>query len=212
MARQRGWVVAVIAATALVIFGPAAPRATDLFDEIYEKGQPLESSLETLTARFTETSSSPLLQRPLVARGVVSVLRPSKVRLDYDEPEARTVLINDEVLTVVWPSRDLKQQSNIGPAQRRIERSFVAKSPAELRSHFDIRASVAADRAGTWLLHMTPKRRQIREGLSTLELWLDRETVMLQAMRMTFPSGDTKLMEFAEVTINPPIDEAIFKK
>jgi hypothetical protein len=27
---------------------------------------------------------------------------------------------------------------------------------------------------------------------------------------MTFPNGDTKLMEFADVKINPPIDPSVF--
>ena len=30
-------------------------------------------------------------------------------------------------------------------------------------------------------------------------------------MRMTFPGGDTKLMEFEDVRINPSIDEAVFR-
>ena len=58
---------------------------------------------------------------------------------------------------------------------------------------------------------MTPKRRQIREGLSQLELWLDRASVTLTAMRMTFPNGDTKLMEFEDVRVNPAIDPSLFQ-
>ena len=36
-------------------------------------------------------------------------------------------------------------------------------------------------------------------------------SVMLAAMRMVFPSGDTKLMEFEDVRINPAIDESAFQ-
>jgi hypothetical protein len=35
-------------------------------------------------------------------------------------------------------------------------------------------------------------------------LWIDRTTVVLAAMKMTFPNGDTKLMEFSNVKINAP--------
>jgi len=45
----------------------------------------------------------------------------------------------------------------------------------------------------------------------TLELWLDRTTVMLTSMRMTFPNGDTKLMAFEDVKVNPAIDPALFQ-
>ena len=47
---------------------------------------------------------------------------------------------------------------------------------------------------------MMPKRKQIQEGLTRLELWLDQQSLLLAAMRMTFPSGDTKLMTFADVS------------
>jgi hypothetical protein len=58
---------------------------------------------------------------------------------------------------------------------------------------------------------MVPKRKQIREGLSRLELWLDQRSLLLSAMRMTFPNGDTKLMILADVVANPPLDSSVFK-
>jgi outer membrane lipoprotein-sorting protein len=186
----------------------AAPR--DLFDEIYDKGKPLEASLQTLTARFTETTTSSLLTRALVARGTLAVVRPHKIVLLYDDPDRRTVLIDGDVMRMVWPARTIDQRTNIAAAQRRIQRYFIDKSPAELRSHFDIQASVATDRQGVWLVTMTPKRKQIKEGVAALELWLDQKSVMLTAMRMTFPNGDTKLMAFADVKVNPEIDPAMF--
>jgi outer membrane lipoprotein-sorting protein len=58
---------------------------------------------------------------------------------------------------------------------------------------------------------MVPRRKQIAEGLARLELWIERDTVMLSALLMTFPNGDTKRMTFADVRVNPVIDEALFK-
>jgi outer membrane lipoprotein-sorting protein len=55
-----------------------------------------------------------------------------------------------------------------------------------------------------------PRRKQIREGLSALALWIDRETVMVSSLSMTFPNGDTKRMSFDDVRVNPAIDDAVF--
>src|SRR4051812_19702351 len=45
---------------------PAPARSkTDLFDDIYQRGRGIDSTLKTLTARFTETTTSPLLTRPV---------------------------------------------------------------------------------------------------------------------------------------------------
>jgi outer membrane lipoprotein-sorting protein len=188
-----------------------ATTAADLFDEIYARGKPLEASLKTLTAQFTETSHSPLLAKPLVARGTLTVVRPSRVALLYSQPDSRTVIIDAGKLRVVWPSRAIDRTTPVGAMERRVQQYFVDKSPDQLRRHFDIDARVAADRPGTWFVSLAPKRKQIREGLSRLDLWITRETVMLSAMRMTFPGGDTKLMEFEDVRVNPSIDEAVFR-
>lgn len=209
MRLQRSALVAGVLAIATTAIAMSAPP--DLFDEIYAKGRPLESNLRTLSGRFTETTTSSLLTRPLVARGTLAVIRPDKVVLLYDDPERRTVLIDGDTIRMLWPSRTIDQRTNIGAAQRRIQHYFVNKSPAELRSHFDIAATVASDRQNMWLVTMSPKRKQIKEGLATLELWLDRSTVMLTSMRMTFPNGDTKLMAFADVKVNPTIDPALFQ-
>jgi outer membrane lipoprotein-sorting protein len=185
--------------------------STDLFDEVFEKGRGIDASLRTVTARFTETTTSSLLTRPLVAHGVVAVERPARVVLQYSEPEQRIVLIDGDRLTVSWPGRNIRQVRDIGASQRRVQRYFVGASADELRKEFDILAEDAPDRAATYRVTMRPKRRQIREGIERLELWIGRSTLLMSAMRMTFPNGDTKLMTFEDVSPNAEIDPGLFR-
>jgi outer membrane lipoprotein-sorting protein len=194
----------------LLLHASAPPPARDLFDEIYARGRGIESSLETVTARFTETTTSSLLSRPLVAQGTLAVVRPSKIVLRYSDPEPRTVLIDQNRLTLVWPTRAVRQQTDIGAAQRRIEKYFLDKTPDELRRNFSIAATEADDRAGTWRVTMVPTRKQIQQGLTRLELWIDRTSMLLAAMRMTFPNADTKLMVFENVVVNGRVDPKVF--
>ena len=58
---------------------------------------------------------------------------------------------------------------------------------------------------------MVPKQKRIREGLTRLELWVDKAALMMAAMRMTFPNGDTKLMTFTDVRPNAALDPSVFK-
>ena len=183
----------------------------DLFDDIYERGQKQNAGLKTLTAAFTETSTSALLAKPLVERGLVFVERPSRVALRYNDPDTRTVLMDGDKMTVSWPSAGVHSITDIGAAQRRVQKYFVDSSAKELRSHFTITARDAQDRPNTYYLSMEPKRKQIQEGITRIELWLDRTTLLMTAMRMTFPSGETKLMTFADVKTNAAIDPAMFR-
>jgi outer membrane lipoprotein-sorting protein len=200
---------AIATLLATVLLHGAAP-APDLFDEIYARGRGIETSLKTVTARFTETTTSSLLSRPLVAKGTLAVERPSKIVLRYSDPEPRTILIDRNTLTIDWPSRSVHQRTDIASAQQRIEKYFVDKSPDELRKHFTITAVEADDRAGTWRVTMVPSRKQIQQGLTRLELWIDRTSLLLSAMRMTFPNADTKLMVFENVVVNGPVDAKAF--
>jgi outer membrane lipoprotein-sorting protein len=191
---------------------PAALSAgADLFDELYKQGQAKNGAMKTLTASFVETTTSTLLNRPLVARGTMAVERPSRIALRYTDPDQRVVLIDANTMTMSWPARNLLQSQEIGAAQKRIQKYFVDSSPTELRSNFTIDAREADDRAGAYLITMVPKRRQIQEGLARLELWVDRTTQLMTAMKMTFPNGDTKLMTFSDVKPNAPVDQALFR-
>ena len=201
--------LAVMVWFALAITGIAAAER-DLFDDIYDRGQKYTAGLKTLTATFTETSTSSLLTTPLVARGTVSVERPSRVVLRYTEPDARILLIDGDKMTLSWPSAHVHTVTDIGASQRRVQKYFVDSSPTELRTHFQIVAGEASDKPGTYHLTMVPKRKQIQQGLTQLDLWIDKTSIMLSAMRMTFPTGDTKLMTFTDVRTNPQIDPSVF--
>jgi hypothetical protein len=57
---------------------------------------------------------------------------------------------------------------------------------------------------------MIPKRKQMREGLARLELWVGRTSMLLDTMKMTFANGDTKTMAFEDVVANAPLDAGTF--
>lgn len=189
--------------------GKPAPGG-DLFDEIYRRGAPVEKTLHAVAASFVETSTSTLLKAPQVVRGTLVGQRPNQVRLVYAGSDPRTVIVNGNKLSVDWPSRNLKETRDISGTMRRAERFFVMSTPAELRKHFDVVAVEPPDARGTWQVTFTPKRAQMREGVSRVHLWIDQASLVLQAIKMEYPGGDTRLMEFSDVRINPPVDANAF--
>lgn len=180
---------------------------TGSFDARYARGQQVNASIRTLTASFIETTQSSLLTQPLVARGTLAVERPSRVVLHYTQPTVRTVLIDRNKMTVTWPSM---QTMDVGAAMGRIEKMFVNGSAKDLRQQFEIDDRQTGEPAGIYHVVMTPKQRRIREGLTRLELWVDEQTSLLSAIRMTFPNGDSKHMAFEQVTPNATLPAGVF--
>lgn len=172
------------------------------FDELYRRGQAVNTGLKTLTAHFTETTTSSLLTRPLIEHGTLAVERPAKVVLRYTVPEERTILIDGNRLVLSWPGRNILQTQNIGQMQGRVQKYFVNSGPEELRKSFDISVVDQEKRPGTDHVSLLPKRPQIREGLTRLDLWIDQTSLLLAAMRMTFANGDSKLMTLEDVVPN----------
>jgi outer membrane lipoprotein-sorting protein len=193
---------------ALAIAASAPVRAsapTDLFDDIYRRGQPMEQSIKTIRAHFIETTTSSLLVKPVVAEGTLLAVRPSDILLSYSKPERKLLRIDATTLSFVWPDRKLHETRDIRENQARVKKYFADKTPDELRRHFTISATEDSAKAGTWRIEMLPKRKQIQQGVTKIELWIDQRSSILSTMTLTFAGGDTKTMAFTNVEVNPPI-------
>jgi outer membrane lipoprotein-sorting protein len=205
-------VCAAATASTVLVLAQRAPARKAAFDDLYRRGQHANAGLNTLTARFTETTTSALLTRPLVEHGTLAVERPAKVVMNYAVPETRTVLIDGDRLVLSWPGRHIHQVTNIGQMQGRVQKYFVDSDPEELRRSFDITVTDAEKRSGTEHVALLPKRKQIREGLTQLDLWIDQSSLLLAAMRMTFANGDTKLMTLEDIVPNAPLAPGTFSR
>jgi len=200
----------LLALVACATLASAQAPSRDLFDEIYARGRGVETSLKTVTARFTETTTTAMVSKPIVSHGTLAVIRPDRIVLRYADPEPHVVLIDGPQMTFSWPSRAITQKSDIGAARKRVDKYFLDKSPDELRRTFKIVTVTASDPPNTWHITMTPTRGQISQGLAKLHLWLDRTSMLLTAMKMEFPNGDAKLMAFEDVQVNGTVDPTLF--
>jgi outer membrane lipoprotein-sorting protein len=188
----------------------AAPQPADPLDALFARGKAMQATLHSISASFTETTVSSLLRDPLVARGTVVAAVPLRMLMTYTTPEVRYVLMDQTRIVTVVPSRRERDELNIADMQRRIQRYFVEASPKELRQSFDI--SLAPDPAlpGADLMDMRPRRKQIKEGLARLRLWIDRTSLVMSKLRMDYADGDSRTIELSDIKINPPVDDRTF--
>jgi len=209
----RSAIQAISAALTVFLLSVTTPAIAppDTFDELYARGQKANAAIKTLTARFTETTTSSLLTRPMIARGRLAVERPSRVVMRYTDPDARVVLIDGNRMTMSWPGKNLTQVTDIAAAQGRVQKYFVNGTAADLRGQFEIDDhSSAGDRPELYFVTMVPKRKQIRAALAQLDLRVNRSSLLLHSMKMTFANGDTKTMIFEDVVPNAPLEPGSF--
>jgi outer membrane lipoprotein-sorting protein len=189
----------------------AARRPGDLFAEIFQRGSVKQRAMKSIRATFTETTVSTLLVKPILARGSVIAAPPSLVRMTYTEPEAKTITMDGRSLVVVWPARSERQQIDIRETRQRIDKYFTNASVDELRRMFDITAAPDSAMRRVDRVTMIPKRKQIKQGLQQLELWIDRERELLVQMRLSFPGGDQKTIALEDIVVDVPVSDDTFR-
>jgi outer membrane lipoprotein-sorting protein len=196
----------LIAGTTLLF----AQKPADPLDALFARGKAMQKEMTSISATFTETTVSTLLKDPIVARGTVIAAMPLRVLMSYKTPDVKYILLDEKTMVLATPAKHERQEINIADAQKRVQKYFVDASPKDLRSSFAI--ALAPDPPGGTvdLMDMTPTRKQIKEGLSRLRLWIDRERLVMTKMRMDMPSGDTRTIELSDIKTNVPIDATTF--
>jgi outer membrane lipoprotein-sorting protein len=153
---------------------------------------------------------STLLRDPVIEKGTLVAALPIRVVMTYSSPPSKILALDDKRLLIVWPARQVREDIDIAGIQRRVQRYFVDASTRELRESFTIALSSDPALDDDYLLDMTPKRRQIAEGLTRLRLWIDRNRLVMVRMTLDYPSGDSKTLALQDIRTNVPIDEKAF--
>jgi outer membrane lipoprotein-sorting protein len=200
--------VLVTLLAAFMAVGPAAPP--DLFSDLFKRSPIAQRTLRSMRADFIETSTSSLLSAPLVARGTLVAAPPGRLAMTYTSPDPKTLVVNMERLVVTWPQRNQREELNIARTQERVRKYFADANPDQLRKSFDVRVSESPELGGTYLVDMTPTRKQIRSGLQHLQVWVDRNEVLPRQLKMTFPGGDTKTIRIDNLEQNVPVSDSMF--
>jgi len=198
----------LVAVVLALVAGSAQPP--DVFDDLYARAQQRNGAVRTVHAEFVETTTSTLLRDPIVARGTLVAEMPARLRLDYAGGDRRVVVVDEHRLAVNGQDPSMRLVRDITTTQKRVQKYFVDKSPAELRKHFTVRASADPGTPGTYEVLMVPTRAQIKEGLSELRIWIDGKTLFLRQIRMVFPGGDSKTFVLDHVRLDQPVAPGTF--
>ena len=191
--------------------GGTTVSADDLFTQIFNRTLIKQRSMQSVRARFTETTTSSLLSKPLVAHGIVIGASPARVLMTYTDPGVKSIVIDSKTLTIVWPGRNEREKIDITETQKRIDQNFRNAKLEDLRAMFTITAEPDAGIRNADRIEMTPLKKPMKAGLARLDLWIDRTTDLLVQMRLTFPGGDQKTIALEDIVINVPVTDEMFK-
>jgi len=199
-----------LAATAAPASG-AAPAALTL-DEVLQRFDAVQRTMRTLSAQFTETTTSELLKEPMVSRGRFYMTKPDSVMWEYTSPESMQFVIAKDEYVGYFPSRKQAERRNIQRWRDQIFRFFgLGQMSEELMKFYDIRLEDAGpEMKGTYLLVLDPKKRRVKKRMESVVFWVDDSSFLPVQVEYRGASGNTRVIQFQKIQLNPDLSAGLY--
>jgi outer membrane lipoprotein-sorting protein len=130
--------------------------------------------------------------------------------MEYKRPVPKTVALDQRVMIIAWPGQSALERVNIAETQRRVQKYFVDVSPKQLQESFVATLSQERSSEDVYRLDLVPKRRQISEGVTRVQIWIHSGSLMMTKMALSFAGGDAKTLELRDIKVNPQLDDNAF--
>jgi outer membrane lipoprotein carrier protein len=181
---------------------PPGLKGAEKLAALVQRVSQVQASTATLTARFDLRRTSHLLAAPSVSSGRFYYRGPDSVRWDYETPRPMTVVISGGVAITYRPAEKRAERVEVGRAQRRVFRFISVSEPLEkLRQYFSFTFRDPGPGAN-YTLELRPTAHQIKKRLQSVELEIQRQTLLPVRVAYTEADGDKTEYVFTDIEVN----------
>ena len=185
----------------------SAGAANAKTDEVVKKLQARYDATSDFTADFAQVVEVSTLGQKLESKGQVYFKRPGKMRWEFTEPDAQTIVADGTTLWIYQPEHHQVLKAPFRAAfQSATPLSFLF-GVGKLREDFNASLPPGTD-ASRIRLKLVPK--QDRE-IGTLILDLDPKSYDIVAAEVTDPLGNVTRLAFTNLKRGVGLDDAKFK-
>ena len=178
----------------------------EMLETVLRQFDKSQESTNTLIAAFTEIKELHMLREPVRSHGYFYYSKPNRVKWEYQVPDSKIYLLTEDRYVAYYPEEKRAEKVNIQRYSAKLFRAFgIGQTTKELKKYYTIQLAEFSDRENTYLLNLNPKKRRIQKRIETLKIWLDDETFLPVRMAYLEPDGDTTLLSFDRVVVNPEI-------
>jgi outer membrane lipoprotein-sorting protein len=211
MISRRAAVVAALLATALVPVRAKEPKSEGL-SQVLTRFDRVQAQIRTLSAEFVQTTRSPLLKNPVVAKGQFFLTKPDSVLWEYTDPEPMRFVVAEGSYTGYFPERARAEKRDIKRWSERLFRFFgVGQGSSELGKFYEIALGASGpDEKGTYLLVLSPKKRRVRKNVEEVRLWVDESTLLPVRIDYVGKDGNAREIRFLNTRLNPDLAAGLY--
>jgi outer membrane lipoprotein-sorting protein len=140
----------------------------------------------------------------------------TEFRVDFKQPNAQSVVVNDRTLEIYRPKLNETQVYDVATYHDIVQKLFLlgfGMPGRELGANYDIRNSrhETVDGQAATYLELIPKSPDVRKQLTRVEIWISDKTVC--PVRQTFhsPDGGFRTAQFSNLEVNPKFPANAFE-
>jgi outer membrane lipoprotein-sorting protein len=172
---------------------------------------------KSLTAAIEHIKYTAVVKDTSTESGEIFVRKDSKMRIDFQSPDPRTILRNGDNLYIYTPKINRVEEYNIGKnramADQYLALGFGTRTDSLKKSYsVTMTGEEELDGHKAAMLELVPKSDDVRKQISKIQVWVD-ESSWLPVQQKFFEagSGDYLLSHYTKVMKNLKLGDGKFK-
>jgi outer membrane lipoprotein-sorting protein len=173
-------------------------------------------NFHSLSASMDRTKVTVVVNDRSTERGDI-LIRGDKMRLQFTEPDKRTILRIGDNLYIYNPGLKRVEEYNLGKNRALVEQFLqlgFGSRGSEIEKDYTVKM-LPEERIGDQpvvVLDLTPKSGRVRHEISKIEIWLSEATWLpVQQEFYEAGSGDYSIVKYSNVIQNPNIPDSRFR-
>jgi outer membrane lipoprotein-sorting protein len=172
----------------------------------------------SLTADIQHVKYTAVVQDTSTETGQIAVRRDEKMRIEFSQPDPRTILRSGDSLFVYTPKINRVEEYNLGKNRAMVDQyvllGFGTRSENVKKSYLIVvSGEEELDQHKTVVIELAPKSDEIRNQISKIQMWIDESSWLpIQQKFFEAGSGDYFLFHYTSVIKNLKIGDAKFKQ
>jgi len=213
---------AVAAIVLAVFFAAASLAATQgqphwTLDSILRQLDHESKGFQSLTANIEHTKVTVAVNDKSTETGQIAVRHDEKMRIEFTQPDARTILRTGNDLFVYNPKIKRVEEYDLGKHRALVDQFLLlgfGTSGSELEKSYlvTLLGEETLDNRQVVKLELTPKSEDVRNQIAKVHIWIDESTwLAVQQQFFETGSGDYFIIHYTNVVKNPSIPDDRFK-
>lgn len=133
-------------------------------------------------------------------------------RLDFNDPNRRTVSLRDRTVQVFYPKSNTVQITDIGKFGQQLDQFLLlgfGTSGKDLQKNYSVKllGPASVGQQPTTHIELTPRSKEALEYFKTAELWIAQGSTYPVQEKIHTNAQDYKLITYSDVKLNAPITD-----